>query len=320
MAYGLGAQPIASYLYGHDVGSNSDDAIIAFAKTSGIPVNVTAIAPDRQPSHLDDGGYHSTHNAVDFSGALNVMDSFSAWVIKYAPFILELIHASASAPGGGYFVHNGQVVGSGVYSAVLADHYNHVHLAMTPSGLSAASNGAVLTGLPNPLDPLDTVKQLADAISKGAGFFKLISDPYTYKRLAYGIGGVILVAVGMMIIVDTRNLRKVGEALGIPTSQRSVTRAVKQRTGTKSGGTSSNASSTGGTTRSATPKPIPDSGKTFEYPNKSRKLGETNNPYQNGAPLPKVHPHGKGVVGWDSKSWASNPKQMEAKGLKNVQS
>lgn len=314
MAYGLGAQPIASYAYGHDVGQDSDNAIIAFAQSSGFPVNVSAIAPDKSPPHTDDGGYHSTHNAVDFAGSLSVMDEFAAWAIKFAPYILELIHASNSAPGGGYFVHNGQVVGSSVYSAVLADHYNHVHLAMTPSGVTGAEHGAPILGAASSLvsNPVSDLSDFVNAIKKGAGFFQLISDPYTYKRLAFGIGGMILVAVGFMIIVDTRNLGRVKEALGIPTRQ-SVSRAATRpsRTTRKR---SSSSSDSGASQSTAQPKSIPQTGKTFEYPNKAPKLGQS----QEYRPSTAAQLEGKYIRPTPKSPFGDNPKSMDFKGLKNV--
>jgi len=211
MAYGLGAKPVVGFAYGGDVGQSSWQAIEAFAKQSNVPVNVTAVAPDVQPSHSDDGGYHSTHNAVDFSGQTDNMDKFAAWCMKSAPYILELIHSSNSAPGGGYFVHNGQVVGSSVYSSVLADHYNHVHLAMTPSGVKAAGGGgggaAPTTGGSGSGGGI--LQPIFDLFDQITGFFKLATNPYTYKRLAYGIIGALCIFFGLMLMYGGHRADKI---------------------------------------------------------------------------------------------------------------
>ncbi len=55
--------------------------------------------------------------------------------MTYAPFLLELIHSG----GGGFYVKNGEVKTASYYgNATVQEHYNHVHVAATLSGLAAA--------------------------------------------------------------------------------------------------------------------------------------------------------------------------------------
>lgn len=301
MAYGLGAAP-KNIPYGHDVGKDSVDALLAFAKSSGIPVNPTAIAPDRSPPHADDGGYHSTHNAIDFAGSITAMDQFAAWAMKFAPYILELIHTSNAAPGGGYFVHDGQVVGSSVYSSVLSGHYDHVHLAMTPSGVSAAGGGGgVVAGLLSPFtDPMEVLKGLGQIISEGANFFKLATNPFTYARIAYAAGGVACIALGLFLIFGGRGTSQVAEMLGI-SSRRSATR--KAKTSVKARKVPSSTTSAKKTTPAKKSTPVKPS---FDHPNVDRKLGqETPPPKVSAAPKSDfTHPS------TDTKLGESKPPQV----------
>lgn len=121
----------SKFAYGSDVGVPSYNAIIDFERSSGIGFSVSATTGG---SHVS-GSYHYKGNAVDTSSSPGNMQSLAAWLYGYYPFILELIHAG----GPGYFVKNGQKVGAAYYGAsTVSQHYNHVHCAMTLSGIAAA--------------------------------------------------------------------------------------------------------------------------------------------------------------------------------------
>lgn len=77
------------------------------------------------------GSHHQTGNAVDVASAYpsnpGPMRDVAKWLYQFSGDLTELIHTP-----GGYFVKNGRRVGTGFYSsAVRANHYNHVHVAMT---------------------------------------------------------------------------------------------------------------------------------------------------------------------------------------------
>lgn len=128
-----------AFKYKADVGVPSYDQIITFEHASGIPFTVSATTGGTHVS----GSYHYKGNAVDtYSSAAN-MQSLAAWLYGYYPFILELIHAG----GPGYFVNNGKKVPASFYgAATVSQHYNHVHCAMTLSGLAAARGSGAAGG------------------------------------------------------------------------------------------------------------------------------------------------------------------------------
>jgi hypothetical protein len=66
------------------------------------------------------------------------MQQLAAWLQdNYAAFLLELIHSGGPS---GYFVKDGKKVSGSYYgSDTVSQHYNHVHIAATHSGLLAAS-------------------------------------------------------------------------------------------------------------------------------------------------------------------------------------
>lgn len=126
---------MAGFPYAGDVGVPSYDQIIAFAHGSGVGFSVSATTGG---SHVS-GSYHYKGNAVDMVSSAGSMQSLAAWLYQYYPYILELIHSG----GQGYFVKNGQKVGASYYgAATVSQHYNHVHLAMTLSGIEAAQGNA----------------------------------------------------------------------------------------------------------------------------------------------------------------------------------
>lgn len=74
--------------------------------------------------------YHEAGDAVDFSGGN--LDAMAAYWHKVAFALLEEIHSP------GFYVKNGKDVGGGFYGAdVVAQHFNHVHVA---AGLGAMQN------------------------------------------------------------------------------------------------------------------------------------------------------------------------------------
>lgn len=123
---------MAEFPFATDVGQQSYPAIIDFAHTSGVPFTVSSTYRPGDP------GYHGKGNAVDAYSSDANMVKLAAWWTQYTPFLLELIHSG----GGGFFVKNGKPVDAGYYgSSVVSQHYNHVHVAITNSGLSAARVG-----------------------------------------------------------------------------------------------------------------------------------------------------------------------------------
>lgn len=125
---------MASFPYSGDVGQASYNAIIAFAHKSGIDFVVSATTGG---SHVA-GSYHYKGNAIDVYSSAGNMVKLAQWLYGYAPYELELIHSG----GTGFFVKNGAKVPASFYgAATVSQHYNHVHIAMTNSGIKAAKPG-----------------------------------------------------------------------------------------------------------------------------------------------------------------------------------
>lgn len=133
---------MADFAYASDVGVTSYPAIIDFEHTSGIPFTVSNGGTYRP----GDPGYHGKGNAVDVYSTAANMVKLAQWWTQFTPFLLELIHSG----GGGFFVKNGKPVSASYYgTSVVSQHYNHVHVAVTNSGLNAIRSGApVLTAVP----------------------------------------------------------------------------------------------------------------------------------------------------------------------------
>jgi peptidoglycan hydrolase-like protein with peptidoglycan-binding domain len=79
------------------------------------------------------GSHHSSGNAVDvaspYPSNVGPMKDVAKWLMQFAGDLTELIHTN-----GNYFVKNGSKVGAYYYSsATRANHWNHVHVAMTSS-------------------------------------------------------------------------------------------------------------------------------------------------------------------------------------------
>lgn len=122
---------MATFAYGGDVGVPSYNDIVLFAKRSGITFSVTSTTTGGHAT----SSYHYTGNAVDLASSAGQMIQLASWLYSYAPFELELIHSG----GSGFFVKNGQKVTAAYYgAATVSEHYNHVHIAMTESGIKAA--------------------------------------------------------------------------------------------------------------------------------------------------------------------------------------
>jgi hypothetical protein len=129
---GLAGMPIQFFA----TGTGSVDLvprITAFERQSGVPFTVTS------GYRAGDPGYHGKHMAVDAADSTQNMASLAKWLYGRAPYLLELIHSG----GPGYFVKDGSTTSADTYRSVVAEHYNHVHTAMSEAGLLAAKVGAV---------------------------------------------------------------------------------------------------------------------------------------------------------------------------------
>lgn len=128
--------------YAKDVGVDSIAGIQLLARSSGVEIKVVS------SFRAGANGYHGTHNAVDFGGSQGTQRYLAAYLYQFSAFILELIHTDPGVRGGGFYVHNGQKVPQSFYngpdvdnprSNIIEGHRDHVHCAMTMSGLRAAS-------------------------------------------------------------------------------------------------------------------------------------------------------------------------------------
>jgi hypothetical protein len=130
------------YQYASDVGVTSWPQILADARLSGLigsdPLLRDTNDYDGPPAG---GGYHLTGNAVDFGddeeNGSPQQSAFAIWVANnFGPYSLEIIHTNAD--GSGVYWKLGQPVSAAFYgAATVAEHRNHVHWAITLSGLSA---------------------------------------------------------------------------------------------------------------------------------------------------------------------------------------
>jgi hypothetical protein len=170
---------MADFPYAGDVGVHSYDAIIAFEHTSGIPFTVSSTYRPGDP------GYHGKGNAVDAYNSPANMVKLAQWWTQFTPFLLELIHSG----GGGYFVKNGKPVSASYYgAATVSQHYNHVHVAVTNSGLNAIRSGNPASGGSVPAGQLITARP-----ARGKGCL----------LPATGGGAVAISAIGSAISVTT---------------------------------------------------------------------------------------------------------------------
>jgi hypothetical protein len=151
-----GPGPAASGTVAAGLGAVSYPAIIALARQSGVPFTVSS-------TQRNSNDYHGRGLAVDMYDSVANMVRLARHFYRMSAYELELIHSG----GGGFFVKNGKRVGAGFYGSEVANHYNHVHVAMTnpavaaarkafaydtggylPPGLSTVYNG---TGRPEPV-------------------------------------------------------------------------------------------------------------------------------------------------------------------------
>lgn len=80
-----------------------------------------------------DPGYHGRGLAADLiGGGAAGMVRMARGFYGISGRLLEEIHSG----GGGFFVKNGQRVGSGYYRSVIGEHYNHVHIAARKDALA----------------------------------------------------------------------------------------------------------------------------------------------------------------------------------------
>jgi len=134
------------FKYAGDVGQDSIKGIEAAENKSGIPHTVSSTYRPGSVTLSGHLSYHARKNAVDSYSSAGNMRSLAQWIIDhFAPYTLELIHST----GKGFFVHDGKIVSASAYGAAIVNqHYNHVHWAITNSGLQAgglsvAGSGAV---------------------------------------------------------------------------------------------------------------------------------------------------------------------------------
>lgn len=132
-----------SWKYGQDIGAPPSYAkIMEVEKATGIAITSQSSSftgnLGKGSGHVSNS-YHYWGNAVDASSSAGNMASLAKWIYEnYWASTLELIHSG----GGGFFVHNGVKVAGSYYGATLvSQHYNHVHWAITMSGLAAGPGG-----------------------------------------------------------------------------------------------------------------------------------------------------------------------------------
>lgn len=224
--------PLATtFKYASDVGTDSVPGIKLAAADSGlVPPLIDTNDYDPPPTG---GGYHLTHNAVDWSNGGDKgtpeMDKFAAWVaLTYGVFCLEIIHVNQDGTTVEWKM--GQQMPTGWYGqATLAQHHNHVHWAITNSGLAAGQNrdpnptsaqGIALASTftanaadfwqdINPLDPTSWVKPFVNAIFK----------PLVNYMIDAGlvVGGMILILLGLFLLFREFGIGK-GAAATIQTA------------------------------------------------------------------------------------------------------
>jgi hypothetical protein len=110
-------------------GSSFQD-IIAVMQKSGIPFLINSTTGG---GHAP-GSYHYKGMAVDFGAPGNnpgQLSKIASYWYTLAGSLLEEIYSG----GGGKFVKNGQKVGPGIYSSVIAEHFSHVHIAATKAAM-----------------------------------------------------------------------------------------------------------------------------------------------------------------------------------------
>lgn len=139
--------------------------------------------------------YHARGRAIDVSGPM--MMAYFEWIISTYPNSAEVIYS----PAGSRQIHNGQ---PHVYTGVTkADHFDHVHWAISGTLAEAAQGGSPYTpavGGPgeNPLIP--------DEIEALGAFYEYVTDPGLWMRVGIAIGGAALLIVAYLAM-SKRQLR-----------------------------------------------------------------------------------------------------------------
>lgn len=159
-----------AFQWAKDVGVHSYAQIEATANRSGIDHKVSS---DFRPGSITITGnisYHARGNAVDFVSSKALMVTFAQWwAANYGPYILELIHSGPGAPN----IKNGA---AHKYSQdIVNQHYDHVHVAITLSGLAAASAAPTgnIINVSSPSGPQQTagcaIPAMIGALALGSG-------------------------------------------------------------------------------------------------------------------------------------------------------
>jgi hypothetical protein len=113
------------------VGPGSLGAVSSIASQSGLTMT-SGFRPG-------DPGWHGQNRARDYAGSASQMVRFARLIAgMFGPSLLELIHTPL-----GYGIKNGRRVANSFFgSAVMADHYDHVHVAMNRGGVVPGRRGA----------------------------------------------------------------------------------------------------------------------------------------------------------------------------------
>lgn len=175
--------------------SFSYPGIIELARRSGIP-NFPG-STYRPGATVAGGGrsWHAVGYAVDFMGFSQ--DALASYFMQFDT--LEVIHRSRKT-GKVYGSDNNVPYAPGSNEALLSQHENHLHVAMSPEQVAKAMAGGKLSigGLAgaafkaaNPLTPLDEFLNTIEAP------VKWLLDAQNRQRIATFIIGVILIFIGL---------------------------------------------------------------------------------------------------------------------------
>lgn len=156
-----------------DIGTSSIDGLTQLTRSSGISFQVSSAYRSTSTT------YHGTHNAIDIVSSTASMEEIAKYLKTYSTYLLELIHSG----GAGYYVKNGKVVNADFYSAEIAGHKDHVHLASTLSALAAASNHD---------SAKDSLGNASSSIGKGSGCAAVIVGSVGLISLLSGLAHHLL--------------------------------------------------------------------------------------------------------------------------------
>lgn len=128
--------------------SSTIDLIINLAHGLGFNLTVTSTYRPGETS------YHGLSQAVDFSDGTDTPTEMAfdrAWAAHYGAETAELIHA------GGVNIKDGKDVGDGLLlygAATMAEHHNHVHIALSTASILAGAGGGAVPAPAAPPVPL----------------------------------------------------------------------------------------------------------------------------------------------------------------------